>query len=475
MPRLSFRNRLVLLYMLALLPLLLVTGLVVYSLQQNYLINEARNRLVEFVRVDVEAQTGPDLTRLAVALGGDLRVLGADVFVKNATGAPVPPALGTGPWLPESDHSTARALREGKVKTITPPSGRRIVYLAPVMDAQGTVLGTVEASLPLAPIEDQMGSLRRWLILIMSLGAGVSVVAAFGMASVATRPLRALVGVAEQVARGEFSHRAALPEVSEFRSLAETFNTMLDRLQAALEFQANQTQEMRRFAADASHELRSPLAVFRGGMDMLEKAEARGDRAEVETILGLMRGEMESMTRLVEDLLFLARLDQARQGGQGVFVPAPVEPLPLLEEVVERAALLAPDRQVRLEWPRGPLPPVRADREMLRRALNNLLENALKYTPAGKQVTARIEPSEQGCRFHIQDEGEGIPAEILPRLFERFYRADEARSRSRPGAGLGLSIVQAIAEAHGGTISVASGSGAGSTFTLTVPYFPGGE
>jgi signal transduction histidine kinase len=474
----ALRNLLILLYLGALIPLLVVIGLVVYSLQQRFLLADARDRLVDFVSADVAALDGSDLTRLAVTLGDDLRVLGADVFVKDGSGKPVPPALGTGPWLTDDQHRLARDSKESSLLTIPGSDGslrtRRLVYLAVVLDAQQSVLGTVEASLPLAPVDAELAALRQWLTIILSTAAALSVLLALGISWMATRPLQALVETAGRVGRGDLSHRAELPMIREVRLLAETFNAMLDRIQAALAQQARTADEMRRFAADASHELRSPLAVLRSGSDILEKALDHGDRGEAGTILGTLRQEIDVMSRLVDNLLFLARLDQAGAGSAGGPAFAAVEPFPLLEEVFERAQLIAADRLLKLEWPAQTPGEIRADREMLRRALNNLVENGIKYTPAGKSVTLSLAAGERCCRFIVRDEGPGIPADQLPRIFERFFRADSARSRAaaagRPaGTGLGLAIVNAIAQAHGGSVSAQSSEGRGSVFVLEIP------
>jgi signal transduction histidine kinase len=190
----------------------------------------------------------------------------------------------------------------------------------------------------------------------------------------------------------------------------------------------------------------------------------------------MLRQEIDTMSGLVDNLLFLARLDQAGAGEAGGPVFAAVEPFPLLEEVYERGQILANGRLLKLEWPTQAVTEIRADREMLRRALNNLVENGLKYTPEGKCVSLSIQAGEGSCRFVVRDEGPGIPAEQLPRIFARFYRADSARSRTgnapdrrQPGTGLGLAIVNAIAQAHGGKVEVRSVEGEGSVFVLEIP------
>jgi hypothetical protein len=158
--RLSFGGLIVLLYLGSLIPLLTLVGLVVFRMQQNFLITDARDRLTEFVQADVTALApDADLTNLAVLLGERLRVLGADLFVQDAEGRPVPPALGTGPWLDAAAHQTARETRVGSLQAIPVGSSHRLVYLAPVLDVQGNLLCVVEASLPLDTIEKELAAL----------------------------------------------------------------------------------------------------------------------------------------------------------------------------------------------------------------------------------------------------------------------------------------------------------------------------
>ena len=175
------------------------------------------------------------------------------------------------------------------------------------------------------------------------------------------------------------------------------------------------------------------------------------------------------MSSLVDDLLFLARADHPDNRIENLPNQVSLDPLPLLEEVYERAQLLASGQILRLEWPHRPIVPLLADREMIRRALNNLIENALHYTPAGREIRLRVEADEQTCRWIVQDQGDGMEPEQLAHMFERFYRGDQARGRRGAGAGLGLPIAIAIAQARGGTIHAASKPGEGTVVTLELP------
>lgn len=470
--RFSYRTLIISLYLGSLIPLLVLMGLLVYGIQQTFLLNNARNRISELVQSGIQDSnvTGDNLTRLAVSLGDTLRVIGADVFLKDVQGRPVPPALGTGPWLNEEQHQQALASKTGSFLRLRTGNVDRLVYLAPILDAQGNALGTVEASLTLEFMENELAALRRWLTLVVGGATFLAVALSLLIAESARRPLGGLIRTAGRVAQGDMDSRAPLPDVAEANQLAGTFNLMLDRIQLAMLAQEQTTDEMRRFAADASHELRSPLAVFRNGVEMLYKALERDDKEQVAQVLALLRNEVESMTSLVNDLLLLARMESTQEGLGREVTLTPIEPMPLLEEVYERALLLTQGQELTLVWPEDEIRPLHGDRELIRRALNNLVENAIYHTRPGKHIYLRTRSTANECIFIIQDEGSGIPSEELPHIFERFYRGDSARSRQRPSTGLGLSIVRAVVYAHEGDIQVQSRPNQGTTFSLSFPY-----
>jgi two-component system, OmpR family, sensor kinase len=236
---------------------------------------------------------------------------------------------------------------------------------------------------------------------------------------------------------------------------------MVGRLEAAFATQ-------RRFIADASHELRSPLAALGGGVEMLALGADRADPAARARLLRLMGSEIGRMSRLVDDLLTLTRFDA---NPLGALHRAPVDLTALAAEVVEETRLLAPDRDVRLDSPPESAVTVAGDTDRLRQALLNLCANARAYTHADGAITVGVRLAGCDAVLTVADTGEGIPPEDLPRVWDRFYRADAARARhaGQGGLGLGLAIVHAIVEAHGGTTAITSTSGEGTTVTLTLP------
>lgn len=244
--------------------------------------------------------------------------------------------------------------------------------------------------------------------------------------------------------------------------VVHTFNAMLDQLQGVYGRLAAAMDAQQRFVADASHELRTPLTIIRGNIDYLLKAQRLDSEA-----LADMASEAERMTRLVEELLTMARAD----AGQAPEL-TPVYLGPLVHEVCRKAQALPHDAAFVTELPEAlNRVTIRGHGEWLSRALLILIDNAFKYTPSGT-VTVRAGRRGEGVVLQVQDTGIGIAPEDLPHIFERFYRADRARSRG--GTGLGLAIARWVAGVHGGTLTAESQPGVGSTFTLWLPM-PGSD
>jgi two-component system phosphate regulon sensor histidine kinase PhoR len=223
---------------------------------------------------------------------------------------------------------------------------------------------------------------------------------------------------------------------------------------------------MRRdFVANVSHELRTPLASIKGYAETL-RSGAVDDKENRLDFLRTIEEHADHLTKLVDDLLDLSAIESGHRAPRLV----PTDLALMLAESVRAFAPPAEERKVGLEFLPSPgLPRASVDPDQLRQILANLLDNALKYTEPGGRVTVSAEPWEGGVRVTVQDTGVGIPAEHLPRLFERFYRVDKARAREAGGTGLGLSIVKHLVEAHGGEVSVESKRPGGSSFRFTLP------
>jgi two-component system phosphate regulon sensor histidine kinase PhoR len=227
-------------------------------------------------------------------------------------------------------------------------------------------------------------------------------------------------------------------------------------------------QVRRDFVANASHELRTPLTSIKGFVEALEDG-AVAEPATAHRFLGKIRVHADRMAALVGDLLELSRLESGERPPRW----ENVDPEALVEDVVASFADAAARKDQALVPAGGGAPPVVSDPERLRGILENLVENAIKYTPAGGRVeiSSALGPAGSAV-FTISDNGPGIAAEHLPRIFERFYRVDKARSRDLGGTGLGLSIVKHLAEGMRATVSVQSEPGRGTTFTVAVPARP---
>jgi signal transduction histidine kinase len=262
---------------------------------------------------------------------------------------------------------------------------------------------------------------------------------------------------------GDLSKRVVPPRTGdEVQQLAVTFNAMLDRLEASFDTQ-------RQFVADASHELRTPLTALRGNADvLLRMVQAdRYDAAEFASGLTDIESEAERMGRLVQDLLTLARADVG-------WMPemAPVELLSIVREATRIAAPLAGERTLEVDVPTivdGGGYEVMGDADKLKQLLLILLDNAFTHTPPDTTVRLSLRTELHEAVIEVADDGPGIPAEHAARVFDRFYRADDARARSSGGTGLGLAIARWIAETHHGSIRLVSASSGGACFIVRLP------
>jgi two-component system OmpR family sensor kinase len=270
------------------------------------------------------------------------------------------------------------------------------------------------------------------------------------------RPLDAMAGAVEGIDAHDLDRRLALRALPvEVARLGGAFDAMLARLRASFATQ-------RRFVGDASHELRGPLAAIRGRGDVLLLDPTLD--AEARVGIAMMRDEAARMGRLVANLLLLARGDEARAIDRRA-----VELDVLLLEAARQARAPATARGVTVALGHEDQATAWGDADLLKQLLLNLVDNAVAYTPPGGRVELSLNVDGMWTRLSVRDTGPGIPAADLERIFERFYRLDEARTRRSGGAGLGLAIARWIAEAHGGHIAVESVVGQGSVFTIVLP------
>jgi two-component system, OmpR family, sensor kinase len=394
----------------------------------------------------------------------------------TAAGLPVLPVL-------TIDQAKATA---GVVTTVPSEAGGPAwrALVVPLADGSGSV--TVAASL--AEVD---ATVTRLLVLQVVLGVTVLLVVAGSGWLLVRRSLRPLVEVeqvAGQIAAGDLSRRVpGADDRTEVGQLAGAFNTMVDRIQDSFEAQAaseaaarESEARMRRFIADASHELRTPLTSVRGFAELYRQGAVEGPE-QVAHVMGRIEDQAQRMGLLVDDLLLLARLDRQRP-----LASTPVDLVTVAADVVHDAQLTAPDRSLGLHVVEGDRPPVvLGDADRLRQVVTNLVGNALRHTPADARVDVTVRVASDPVAdadadpggaarvvLEVRDTGPGLPPDAADRVFERFYRADAARSRDDGGTGLGLAIVAALVRAHGGRVEVDSVAGVGATFRVVLPAVP---
>ncbi|MGH2515469.1 MAG: ATP-binding protein [Ktedonobacterales bacterium] len=347
--------------------------------------------------------------------------------------------------------------------TVSTANGHTVrLYSAPLTDNNGAVYGVVQVAESLAPLDATLHTILLALFVITPFALLLSALGSYVLAARAFRPVRLLTRTARTIEAGDLHQRVPVPAPSdEIRDLALTLNAMIARLDAAF------TQQ-RRFVADASHELRTPVAVIRSVSDVA--LEQGTTQEEYGVALRDIGAEAERLGNLINELLLLARADE----GHVRLDSEPVRLDLLAADVVASMESLAAERDVMLRTDRLEAATVVGDAARLIQVILNLVDNAIHYTNAGGAVTLSVEVGGSQARLAVRDTGIGIAAEDLTPIFERFYRADPARSRVAGGSGLGLSIAEWVVRAHGGSIGVTSTMGQGSTFTVTLPLAKSG-
>ena len=284
---------------------------------------------------------------------------------------------------------------------------------------------------------------------------------------VGLRPLEDAERTAEEIAAGNLSAR--MPEANpstEVGRLVTSLNSMLARIEESFAVRTESENKLRRFVADASHELRTPITAIRGFSELHRQGAVTGEKETAE-LVGRIENESKRMGSLVEDLLLLARLDQAREMDS-----KPVDVNKIVEDAVISARAAGPEHPVTFTSFSDEIFTL-GDEVRIHQVVANLLANARAHTPAGTPITVSVKSTDAGVEVSVADKGPGLSTEDQKRIFERFYRADASRVRTgADGSGLGLSIVDAVMRAHGGSVSVQSTPGEGAIFTL---HFPQGK
>ena len=454
---LSVHTRLTLWYAGALLAILVVISVLSYSLLAWSLAQDVDRSLLALAGVVRDAPRGDAFDEAEWWLRDLLdpehqlvQLLGPDGRLRMRSWRLRDDVL---PLPPEARRSVAAGRAVFETVTL---HGQRIRTVALPVQRNGRLVEVVQVGVPLAPTER---TLHRWieaLLVLVPLGVGLAAAGGRVMARAALRPVDEMARAARRIDAGALARRITVRGTGdELDRLAETLNGMLARLENAF-------GGMRRFSADAAHELRTPLTALKGTLEVALRSDRSG--AEYRAALASALEEVERLVRLAEDLLLLSRATAGPESPR-----ARVELESLVLDVADVGARLAKDRSVTVRV--GSMAPVAVlgDAGSLRRALLNLVENGVKYTPAGGRVEVSVAAATGEAVIAVEDTGPGIDPRDAGRIFEPFVRLDAARDRESGGSGLGLAIARSIVVAHRGTLEVERPAAGGSRFILRLP------
>ncbi len=313
-------------------------------------------------------------------------------------------------------------------------------------------------------MEVQKGILREYLVLYLysvPMILVISVVVGWFLAGRALKPFEEITRTAEKITYENLNTQIYTKrKEEEIQRLVQAFNAMVKRLDKSF-------RQMRKFNADAAHELRTPLAILQGETEIALRSSSLPE--EIRLVLSSNLEELDRLARIVNDLLTLSEAESGIQ----VLIKEPVDLKGLVEDLVDQMRLLASDRNLRIEMRSVPELWIDADKLWIRRAIVNLLHNAIKYSKDGGKIKISASMENSTVKLGIRDYGIGILPQDLPHIFDRLYRADPARSRDSGGVGLGLALVKWIIEAHNGSIRVESVVEQGSVFEIFLPASSG--
>ena len=440
---------------------LATTGIVIYREQRSFLLD----RVDEQIRSALE-----NPSQISPALSGGTAT-GRRRFVPFGTYAEIRYPDGSVVRLadPGTDTGTAPSIPDelttGVIFTVSDPDLR--VGAGPVVVGAGDVRreGLLVVGIPLDDVNETLDRLLVVELVVAGLVIALLAIASGLIVKLGLRPLREMEATAGAIAAGDLSRRVGTADPrTEVGRLGLALNEMLAQIEHAFDERRASEDRLRRFVADASHELRTPLTSIRGYAELFRMGAA-SDPDNLAKTMRRIEQEADRMGIMVDDLLLLARLDQGRDAAR-----APVDLTRIATDAADDARAVEPDRPV--SWrPDGPVT-VNGDEVRLRQVFGNLMQNALRHTPEGTPVHLRVATVGDEAVIEVRDEGPGMDAETAAHVFERFYRADPARTRAKGGTGLGLAIVAAIAESHDGRVEVETAPGAGATFRVYLPAAP---
>jgi signal transduction histidine kinase len=341
--------------------------------------------------------------------------------------------------------------------TVDLPGDKEYRVRTQALTLGGETAGVVQVARVTESVTDPLNILLGILIAEGLIATALAVIAGIWLSRGAVKPLQKVVDVAAEIQASDLQRRiGARGEPPEVQKLADTFDAMLERLDHAF-------QEQRNFVMDVSHELRTPLTVLKGNIDVM--LMDKGLDTESRELYERMSGEVARLIRLTSNLLYMASADAGREPER-----KPVELDVVCLEVLRQSRDLRHDVKVALG--NEDQVTVLGDRDQLKQMVLNLVENAIKYTPAGGEVTISLQRNETHAEMRVKDTGPGIPSDVVPHIFQRFYRGNQRGLMG--GTGLGLAIADRIARAHGGEIRVESEVGKGSVFAVWLPVAQNG-
>jgi heavy metal sensor kinase len=464
----SVRARLTIFHVVVLAVLLLVVGGLIYALLARALYARIDERLLAVMQIattslDNDLAEGQDITDAARSTAAELASRQQMLAIYDANGQ----------LLAESGRDDDVEIRLPPVETI-PSADTQLTTITEARDdddrhrlaMRRVALLThnatyiVVAGGSLEPTDEELEALRDTLGYLVPMAL---LLVAFGGWFLANRSLAPVVSMAERARRlGGDDLSGRLPVANprdELGRLAEAFNDLLGRLESSM-------KQQRQFMADASHELRTPITTTRTAANVALQQRHR-DEDEYRHSLAVIEQQATRLSRIVDDMFTLARADAGNY-------PVRKDPMYLdevVDEVVSGARIVASTKDVGIECNSARSASFVGDEELIRRMLMNLLDNAVRHSPAGAVVNVSLRTLESGYSIVVTDQGPGIPSEHQPLIFERFYRVDASRARVNRdgGAGLGLALARWVAHLHGGTVTLTSSSNTGSTFTVALP------
>jgi len=366
--------------------------------------------------------------------------------------------------LKESD---LQLIRQGKEILSRGPYhflGTEVLTVSVPVFKQGVLTGAVIFSAPLAPVEERITELQKITRYAGLVGIILATFLSLFLSRTVSRPLLNMNQAAQAMVKGDYSRRVEVKSNDELGVLADSLNSLAKELVKKIDALEQLDQTRRKFVANVSHELRTPLSIILGYTEALIDGMANSD-AERQAYLGNIHEEILRLRRLVTEILDLRKIE----AGRIELVMEEVSLAEIARQVVDKFATLAKEKNISITKNIYENAVVIADKDRLKQVLINLLDNAIRFTPAEGRVEVAIKDLKDQLLVSVSDNGPGIPLAEQTQIWERFYKVDKARTRTGGGIGLGLAIVKEIVEAHGGSIEVTSKPGEGSTFFFTVP------